>query len=153
MKEDKPMMLRRIHGNEPAFGCGSEFDRLFNQVFRGANWNRPEAGNPRVFPALNVWEDAEKVFVEAELPGFKMDELEIYVTGDELTIKGNRAERQEEGVSFHRQERGFGAFSRALRLPVEADSERVEATLRDGVLTIALPKTPAAMPRKIEVKG
>jgi HSP20 family protein len=129
-----------------------EVDRLFE------NFLGPEAlgfrplGGARPFPALNVWEDDRRLFVEAEIPGLGMKDVEILVQGNELTLKGQRAAMEGESVVYHRQERGAGEFVRFLTLPVEVDPDSVEATLKDGVLTIVLPKAETARARKITVK-
>lgn len=103
-------------------------------------------------PAINVWEADETFFAEAELPGMSLNDLELTVAGDELTLKGTRKEPQIGEATYHRRERGFGEFMRTLRLPAEVEADKVEANLRDGILTIRLPKAPAARARKIEVK-
>jgi HSP20 family protein len=107
------------------------------------------------FPALNVWENESFIFAEAELPGLKLEELEIYVTGpDQLTIKGTRKPPQApEKVTWHRQERGFGTFTRVITLPFAVDPAKVEAKLEHGVLTIKMAKSEEAKPKKIAVKG
>jgi len=107
----------------------------------------------RPFPAVNTWEDETAVYAEAELPGLAMGDIEVTVMGDELTIKGERKDLEKEGATYHRRERGVGIFSRVLRLPVQIDADKVEATLRDGVLTIKLPKAQSALPRRIELKS
>ena len=143
------MLLHRINAPFAGPRFRHEMDRLFSN-FLG---DRPD-GSVHVrgsFPSLNVWEDEHAFVAEAEVPGLKMDDLEIFVTGDELTIKGERKACECEDVTYHRQERGTGTFSRVLRLPVEVDAEKVDATLSDGVLTIKLPKAEAVLPRKIEV--
>jgi HSP20 family protein len=104
-------------------------------------------------PAVNVWEKDEVLLVEMELPGVKNDELDISVAGGELSVKVNRSEAVQKGVTYHRRERPVGSFARVVRLPVEVDAERVEAELRDGVLLITLPKAESAKPRKINVSG
>src|SRR5262249_55623368 len=104
------------------------------------------------FPAVNVWEDGENVFVEAEVPGLKAEGLDITVVGDELTLKGERSEESEEQASFHRRERGIGPFTRVIRLSSEVKADQVQASLTDGILLLKLPKTEAAKPRKIKVK-
>ncbi len=126
-----------------------EMDRLFGRM---AN-NKARPAGAATFPALNAWEDQEQYYVEAELPGFRMEDLEITVLGNQLTVKGERKPPQVEGGTWHRQERGHGSFSRTLELPGDIDSERVEATLKLGVLCVSLPKAAAAKPRRIEVKG
>lgn len=103
------------------------------------------------FPALNVWEDAEQLYVEAELPGFELEDLEIYVTGNHLSIRGQRNAPKHEGGTWHRQERSYGAFSRSFELPSDIDGDRVNARFHDGVLRIELPKSEAVRPKRIEV--
>jgi len=126
-----------------------ELDRHFSDLL--GTWPARLTSSP-VFPALNVWEVGDNLYAEAELPGVKQDDLDISVVGGELTIKGRRQFSADEGTTFHRRERAMGEFTRILRLPVEVDSERVEASLKEGVLLLTLPKHEAAKPRKIEVK-
>jgi HSP20 family protein len=130
-----------------------EVDRQVGNFF---NQGLPQFANrvldTRPFPAVNVWDDGEDLVAEAELPGLQNEEIDITVVGSELTIKGERKDAAQEGTSFHRRERGTGAFTRVLRLPVEVDAERVQAALRDGVLTVRMPKAEAAKPRKINVQ-
>jgi HSP20 family protein len=86
-----------------------------------------------------------------EVPGAKSPQIEISVVGNQLAVKVERPDLAQQGVAFHRRERAVGAFSRVLQLPVEVDAERVQADLRNGVLTVTLPKAAAARPRKIQV--
>jgi len=108
--------------------------------------------NP-TFPAVNIWEDENSLYAEAELPGVKMEDIEISVVGNELTLKGERKPFAGDDGKYHRRERGVGSFTRVLHLPLDIDAEKVEATLRNGVLLIHLPKAAAALPRKIEVRA
>ncbi len=101
---------------------------------------------------MNVWEDSEHLFVEAEVPGLKADDLDITVVGDELTLKGQRPEESQTDSAFHRRERGVGSFTRVVRLTSEVDADKVHAALNDGVLLLTLPKAEVAKPRKIQVK-
>lgn len=103
------------------------------------------------FPPLNAWEKGEDVFVEAEVPGLKSEDVEISVVGHDLTIHGRRGQEPLEGATYHRRERSTGEFNRVVRLPIEVDASKVEATLKDGVLLIRLPKAESAKPRKIKV--
>jgi HSP20 family protein len=106
------------------------------------------------YPLLNVWQDDANFYVEAEMPGMNLEDLEIYVShGDQLTIKGERKPLDIENATWHRQERAFGRFSRELTLPITVDADKVQARLSDGILTITLPKSPEAMPKKIPVKA
>jgi HSP20 family protein len=105
------------------------------------------------FPALNVWEDNDNLYVEAEIPGVKPEDIEASAIGRELTIHGRRQPAQDPNLTYHRQERGTGEFTRVLELPVEVDTENVQAGLKDGILTVTLPKSRSAKARKIEVKA
>jgi HSP20 family protein len=103
---------------------------------------------------MNVWQDNDNVFVEAELPGMDLSSLEIYVIGgDQLTVKGERKPPEVDKGIWHRQERVFGSFSRVLTLPVPVDADKVQARLVNGVLTLTMPKSDAAKPKKIPVKA
>jgi HSP20 family protein len=105
------------------------------------------------FP-LNVWQDDNAVYVEADLPGVDRATLEVTVTGgEELSIKAARpAPAKVEGVTWHRQERVAGTFARTLTLPLPVDAEKVEAGYNNGVLKVTLPKIPAVRPRTVPVK-
>ncbi len=106
------------------------------------------------YPAVNVWEDADSVHVEAELPGLNLKDLEIHVTGNnQLTIKGERKPTVPDKSVWHRQERGFGSFVRVLTLPFNIDASKVDARFENGVLLINLAKHASAKPRKISVKA
>ena len=127
----------------------SEMNRLFDRWAgdgRGAGMG--------VYPALNVWEDGDFCFIEAELPGVELKDLEITVLGgNQLTIKGERRPVTAEKGVWHRQERTFGAFHRGLELPFHVDADKVEAKLENGVLLVKLAKHESARPRKITVKA
>ncbi|HWB00136.1 MAG TPA: Hsp20/alpha crystallin family protein [Pirellulales bacterium] len=140
-------MTRFRLGGLPQIGqFRSEMDRLFDDFFRQG----PVTG-ARAFPPVNIWEREHEFVAEAELPGLKHEDLEIQVVGNELTIKGRRVDTAQDNATYHRRERGAGEFARVLRLPAEVDADKVQATLRDGVLTLTLPKSEKARPRKINV--
>jgi HSP20 family protein len=145
------MLARQTDGAQPVNRLRNEMDQLLENFFGPmAAWG-PFAGSPRTFPPLNIWEDEESLYAEAELPGMTMDGVDVFVIGNELTIKGERKSREENG--YHRRERPVGSFVRSITLPVAIDPDRVEATLKDGVLLITMPKSQAAKPRKITVKA
>jgi len=103
-------------------------------------------------PEIDVREEADRYVVQADLPGVKKEELDISVSGNLLTLKGERKhenEIKEKGRYY--SERTFGAFSRTLELPSEIDANKVQATYKDGVLEIALPKSENAKPKQIKV--
>ncbi|MEN6451943.1 MAG: Hsp20/alpha crystallin family protein [Thermoguttaceae bacterium] len=126
-----------------------EMDRLLTGFLGPAEGILP--GMFRNQPAANVWEREDALVVEMEIPGVKNDQLDLSVTGDELSIRIQRQEEAEEGVTFHRRERPVGNLNRVIHLPCDVDADRVEAQIRDGVLTITLPKAESAKPRKINV--
>ncbi len=144
-------MVRNIFGiPQPWQQFRREMDRLVSNVCDYIPDGLLPAG-ARSLPALNVWEEGDVLKVEAELPGVRPDDLEISVVGGELTLKVGRPGVEQADVKYHRRERSAGTFARVLRLPIEVDVDRVQADLRNGVLTITLPKTEAAKPRKINV--
>jgi HSP20 family protein len=115
------------------------------------DWLREEM-EPSFFPPLNVWEEGENIRVEAEIPGVKIEEVEVSFDNGELTLKGEKKFETKENAPLHRRERLYGAFARTLTLPWEIVADQVSAELKDGVLTITLPKAEAAKPHKVAVK-
>ena len=103
------------------------------------------------YPALNTWEDGDNAYFEAELPGVGMDGIDVSVTGNELSIRGERKIDEPPDVQWHRRERASGAFARTIALPWEINADGVEARLQDGVLTVKLPKAESAKPKKVKV--
>lgn len=136
----------------------NEFDATRDEINRFLQWVAPRdpadpSGGPVAYPPVNVWDDDDSIYLEAELPGITLENLEITITdGNRLSLKGQRKPAEMGNTTWHRQERGFGSFSRTLTLPVLVDSERVEARFELGDLWLKLPKSPKAKPRLIEVK-
>lgn len=126
-----------------------EVNRLFGDFMSGGVPSMVSSG---VFPALNVNEDSEKYYVEAELPGIKPEDLEVSVEGKTLTLRGERKSDAVENASYHRRERRWGRFQKALTLPLDLNAESVTAEFKDGVLKLVLPKAEKAKPKKIAVK-
>ena len=126
-------------------------DRLLTG-FLGTGSNGGTAmGTGRGQPAVNLWDHNDSLLLEMEIPGVKSEQIDISVAGAELTIKVKRPEVAEEGVNYHRHERPVGDFARVLQLPCEVNSDKVAAELRNGILTLTLPKAEAVKPRKISV--
>jgi HSP20 family protein len=142
------MVFRHTGTRHPLQQFRNEMDRLLTG-FLGALPEPPWAGRGQ--PAMNVWEERDALRAELEVPGVKNADIELSVVGNELSLRVERPDEAARGQTHHRRERPTGAFARVVRLPVEVDAERVEAQLRDGVLTITLPKAESAKPRKIEV--
>jgi len=128
----------------------SEMDRLFEGLSGGLS-REPAAG---VFPLINITEDTNNYYVRAELPGIKADELDIAVAGKGISISGERKiPAAKEDAHYHRREREAGKFSRMVDLPGHIDTEKVEASTADGILTVVLAKAVAAKPKQITVKA
>lgn len=124
-----------------------EMNRLFDEVYTS---RRPYGG----YPALNLWVGEDKQVITAELPGIRLDDLDINVLGNNLTISGEHsADDLPEDAEIHRQERLFGKFSRTIELPYPVEAGKVEAALEKGLLTIHLPRAEADKPKKIAVKS
>jgi len=115
------------------------------------DWLREEM-EPSYFPPMNVWEIGENILVEAEVPGLKIEDVEVSFDNGELTLKGEKKFEAKENAPLHRRERVYGAFNRTLTLPWEIVGDRVSAELKDGVLTVTLPKAEASKPHKVAVK-
>jgi len=137
-----------------------ELDRLQNEVNRlfegytAAPAERTTGGGPaRVWsPAVDVMENENAVVLRAELPGMKQEDIDIELTGDTLTLRGER--RFENGArkdNYVRVERSYGRFQRSFTLGVPVQHDKVNATYRDGVLEISLPKSEETKPRKVQV--
>lgn len=106
-----------------------------------------------VFPLINLTEDNDSYYIRAELPGMKADEIELSVTGDTISLSGERKIANEDTeAKYHRRERESGKFNRILNLPGQIKVEKVEASSVDGLLTIKLPKSEVAKPRQITIK-
>lgn len=155
-------LIRRGESNaQPARRAEVDPFRLIDQMlrwepFRGADPFRamaPLAAEERAFvPRFEVKETKEGFLFKADLPGVKENDLHINLTGTLLTISGKRdEEHKEEAATWYAYERNFGSFSRSFTLPESADIEHVTADLKEGVLTLVLPKKPELQPRKINV--
>ena len=153
-------MLPRSIFSFPGFGSTNPFtemermrqqmDALSGMLSRGTPWRREQPAG--VFPLLNLTENKDDYYIRAELPGITGEELGIEIVDKTLTISGERKIPEEDKkVRYHRREREAGRFSRAITLPGEGDSDKIRAHMRDGLLTITIPKAEAQKPRQITV--
>lgn len=126
------------------------FDPLRQLGLTGPN----AAGLQQIFvPQFEVKESANKYIFKADLPGLSDKDVEISLDQNRLTVSGHReAEKRDESDHFYAYERSYGSFTRSFTLPVGIDANHVNADLRDGVLTIEIPKAPEHQPKKIEIK-
>jgi HSP20 family protein len=134
--------LARLHG---------EMDDLFDSFFRGLD--RPFSGY-KAWPAIDVAEEEDAIIVRAEVPGCKPDDIDISVHGNVLTISGEKKlseEKKEKG--YYHVESSYGSFRREVTLPTDVNQSKVDATYKDGVLSITLPKAEKARTIKVKIKG
>ncbi len=138
------LMPWRSRQTSPISSLQSEMNRMFEDFFSqpfGVPVLRGNGHGAVVVPALNVKEDEKTVVVTAELPGIKREDVEISVHDDMLELRGHKAEEQKkEEDNYYLVERNYGSFARRIRLPTEVDSEKAEASMDNGVLTLTLPK-------------
>ena len=117
-----------------------EMERLFDRFSEGWPF-RGLADTGRWVPSLDLSETDKELIVRAELPGMDPKEIDISLSGNVLTIKGERKhEREEKKENFHLVERGSGSFSRTLQLPVEVEADKINATYKGGILSVSMPK-------------
>ncbi len=111
-----------------------------------AAWGATESG-----PMTNMYDTGEALEIRVEVPGIQKDDLNVKLQGNYLEIRGNRKTETPEGYSAHRLERGATSFTRSFTLPSEVDAAKVEATLKDGILTLVLGKAEPAKPKQIAI--
>jgi HSP20 family protein len=138
----------------PSFGrladLRNEIDRLFESPL--SELTRTSQLLSGWTPALDVYEDKDSFVVKAELPGMKKEDIEVSLHDGSLSISGERkTESKREDAEVYRAERFFGRFQRTVSLPATVAADKVQAAYTDGVLTITLPKTEEAKPKKIDV--
>ena len=144
-------MLSRYDPFREMMTLRSAMDRLFDNAFVGSrgDW---EAVNWEL--ALDVSETGDEYLVKASVPGINPDDLEITYNNKVLTIKGETKHEEEiEETRYHLRERRFGSFARSISLPTMVDSDHIEASYENGVLTLHLPKTEEAKPRRISISS
>lgn len=130
----------------------SEVDRLFDRFFGEPFGSRFAPGWSAAWPSIDISEEDEALIVTAEVPGVDAGDLDVSVSGDMLTLSGEKREESEERrEGFYHSERRFGAFRRAIPLPAPVDRERISAECKDGVLRIRLPKSEEAAAKRIPV--
>lgn len=124
-------------------------NRLMDETFPSNLSNFSRSG---VFPALNITEDKENYYIRTELPGIKSEDIDLQINGNSLTLSGKReAGIDQENVKYHRKERDSGSFSRGISLPNDVDSEKVTASMENGLLTVTIGKAEAAKPKQITI--
>jgi len=150
-------MLTRWTDFDRSFSLMDEFQRRMNRLFSeletGPGEDSPSWYSSGAWPPANLYDSGKELVVRAEVPGLSEKEIQITGNHDMLTITGERKVEVPEGYSAHRQERSHYRFSRSFSFPCKVDLERTTATVKNGVLTVSLPKAPESQPRQITVKA
>lgn len=125
-------------------------DRLFDDAF-----TRPlSLSGVSALPTLDVYETDDEVVVEAALPGIKAEDVQISVTGEALTLRGEfKQEEEKTGTTYHVRERRTGSFERTVMLPTGVQTDKAKADFENGILSIVLPKAETVKPRTINIKA
>ncbi len=134
---------------DPVSSMRREMDHLFGRLFSDASENGATRG---WFAPVAMWDDADKVYLEVELPGVSKDAIDVTVHNGLLRISGER-KAPEGDRNYWVNDRSYGTFDRALSLPEDVDAESIDAHFTEGVLHIVLSKKPEAQPKKIAVRG
>ena len=127
-----------------------EMDRIWDRFSKEVSSSKSEQ---HWNPSLNLAETKDSLVAELEVPGINPKDINITVTGEMLTVTGEKKqEASREGKSYHLVERVYGKFNRSIRLPATVDPDRVEARYKDGILLMTMAKTESAKSKRIEVK-
>jgi HSP20 family protein len=131
---------------------GRRFDDFFGRPFLPRVWRRFSPEEMAWSPNIDVMEKEDKFIVKVELPGVKEEDVDVSVTGDMLTISGEKqAESEVKKKGYYYSESSYGSFSRSVTMPSTVDASKIEASYDKGVLEITLPKTPEVKTKKIKV--
>jgi HSP20 family protein len=132
----------------------NRLNSIFSDFGRSFEGESESLSNGNFVPAVDVYEDSQKVVLKLEVPGIRTGDLDIRVEGRTLTVRGKRKfESEEKEENFHRIERRYGSFTRSFSLPATVDTESIDAQSADGVLTISLAKKAEAKPKQIAVRA
>jgi len=128
----------------------NRLNSIFNDFARPDSGDEVTAGS--FIPAVDIYEDAQKLVLKLEVPGIKQDDLQIHVENSTLSVKGERRfESNEKEENFHRIERRYGSFMRNFTLPQTVDTNAIEANYDAGVLSISLPKKAESKPKQVKI--
>ena len=145
--------LTRWEPNREMMTLREAMDRLFDDAFTRPFFSIRDGGSTGSAPAIDMYQTDNDVVVKAALPGIKADEVQINVTNDILTIKGEmKHEEERKDKSWHIHEHRWGAFERSVMLPTGVISDKAKADFDNGILTITLPKSEQVKPKTITVK-
>jgi len=145
------MAITRWRPFRDMVGIQDEMNRLFDDLF-GRSVLRTGLTEGVWSPSVDVSEDKDNVIIRAEMPGMFKDDVKISIQENVLTLKGEKKqEKEEKDKNYHRIERSYGSFCRSFQLPTSIKSDKVEASYKDGVLSVTLPKTEEVKPKEIPI--
>ena len=167
-EKDKEKESKEVAVKKPAevVSRWEDIDRWFDR-FAEDLWRRPFGALPSLFgregwpahglsarmPSLDLYEEKGDVVVKAELPGLDKEEIEVTVSGDVVTIKGEKKKEEEvKEKDYYRRERSYGSFARSVQLPCEVKGDEIKANFKDGVLEIRCPKSEEAKKKSVSIK-
>ncbi|MBS3750402.1 MAG: Hsp20/alpha crystallin family protein [Anaerolineales bacterium] len=157
-KENIP--VQREQQRDALLDLRQEMNQLFDDFFQRPFEMSPFRGESSLagdfIPQMDVTETEKEIKISVELPGMDAEDIDISMTGNRLSLKGEkREEKEEKGERFYRSERSYGSFQRSIPLPEEVQEEEIEATYINGVLNVNLPKSPGARKgtKKIEIQS
>jgi HSP20 family protein len=128
------------------------FNLLSGQTYEGLPRFEGGWGIPDGWPKMNLYDTGEQLEMRVELPGFSREDIQIKVQGNYLEISGSRKAAGPEGYTVHRRERENPTFTRSMTLPIEVDSGQATASIKNGILSLVLPKSVAARPQQITIR-
>jgi HSP20 family protein len=128
-----------------------DIDSLFNDFFQRTPVEKfPKEG--LWFPALDIEETKETIVINAEIPGLKKEDIQLSISEGQLVLQGERRfEKEEKEKTYHRIERQYGSFKRTISLPTEVEADKTQATYKNGILNIVIPKSKKAKPKEIGI--
>jgi HSP20 family protein len=147
------MALVRWNPERDLMPMREEMDRLLHRFLRHGEGEDETWMRGTWAPPVDLYETEDAFVLKAELPGFSKEDLQIEFHDHRLTLRGERQRENEvKEEQYHRLERAYGRFERAFRLPTTVDAEKIQASFKDGVLELRLPKSEAAKPKRIAIR-
>lgn len=147
------MSLIRFNPSRDLWKVRTDLDRLFNQFFNRA-YESEDYPEVDWSPRLEIAENDDNFIINVELPGMKKQDVSIALQNDVLTLQGDKkVEKSDKGHNYNLCERHYGKFIRSFRLPAQVNGEKIDASFKDGVLSLTLPKIEESKPKQIEIKS
>jgi HSP20 family protein len=148
------MVKRRDESLNHFYSLQRDMNRIFDRFFEDFQLPPFEDKWASTFPSVDVKESDREIRVSAELPGLDEKDIDITISGNLLTIRGEKKQEKEDKTeNYYRKERSYGSFYRDIPLPTEVESEKVDASYKNGVLGITVPKKPEGKRKKIAIKS